>query len=99
MSDDKPTGEERFDEEARIEAEEEALEQETPEAVGGGDYAPSVAARVSAFQRAGGSAKRYSSPPMGQGRTEKVVSGSSGRHFFGTITLRLSSMPWLNCPV
>ena len=54
MSDDKPTGEERFDEEARIEAEEEALEQETPEAVGGGDYAPSVAARVSAFQRAGG---------------------------------------------
>src|SRR6185312_13285431 len=54
VSDDKPTGEERFDEEARIEAEEEALEQETPEAVGGGDYAPSVAARVSAFQRAGG---------------------------------------------
>jgi simple sugar transport system permease protein len=55
MSDDRPTnGDERFDEEARIEAEEEALEQETPEAVGGGDYAPSVAARVSAFQRAGG---------------------------------------------
>jgi simple sugar transport system permease protein len=55
MSDDRPTdGDERFDEEARIETEEEVLEQETPGPVGGGDYAPSVAARVSAFQRAGG---------------------------------------------
>jgi simple sugar transport system permease protein len=46
--------EERFGEEERIEAEEEVLEQETPAQVTGGDYAPSVAARVSAFQRAGG---------------------------------------------
>ena len=45
---------ERFEEETRIEAQEEELEQEAPEAPGGGDYAPSVAARVSAFQRAGG---------------------------------------------
>ena len=49
MSDD-----ERFDEERRIEAQQEGLEEELPEPVGGGDYAPSVAARVSAFQRAGG---------------------------------------------
>jgi general nucleoside transport system permease protein len=40
-------------EEQRLEAEEEEL-LETPDAVHGGDYAPSVAARTAALQRAGG---------------------------------------------
>jgi general nucleoside transport system permease protein len=48
MSDD-----ERFQEE-RIEAQRIELEQETPPPVGGGDYAPTVAARLEVLQRAGG---------------------------------------------
>jgi general nucleoside transport system permease protein len=42
------------DEDERIEAEEQELQQETPEPVHGADYAPSVAARIAIFQRAGG---------------------------------------------
>ena len=55
MSDDKRMdGDERLDEEVRIEGEEDELEAEEPAAPTGGDYAPSVTARISAFQRAGG---------------------------------------------
>jgi general nucleoside transport system permease protein len=41
-------------EEERIEAEKQALDQEVPPTPGGADYAPSVAARLELFQRAGG---------------------------------------------
>ena len=43
------------DDDRRIESDEVELQQEQPEPVSGGDYAPSVAARLSMFQRAGGS--------------------------------------------
>jgi len=45
---------ERDREQARIEAERDEVEEETPAPVHGGDYAPSVAARLLLVQRAGG---------------------------------------------